>query len=327
MSLRTPGFTLMEMMVVMVITAMLLGFGIGIYSGMGKGLSARAVLRGVRSAITRTRNFARKEGCDSFLKLDAGANQICGMGRRTVGLWHFEDDLTTGAFGLNGTVLGGELVPHGAVGNCLDFGEEGGMVDCGGSPVFVPIDGIVVEAYVFIQEHGEKSIVEKRGSYSLATTQDGNLEGAIWVGEYGERVQVTGEGAVLPLSRWIQVAMVYDEAELVVSVEGIVRGRVRESRKLSPSVDANLTVGSENRPFRGRIDEVKVSTLVADSALSLPQEASLLGESRRIVFNSAGWLHPEYHRGPATLCIQTPSGLKRLTVGILGLVKEEEMEE
>src|SRR5688572_2926531 len=95
---RTPerGVTLIEILVVLMVISVLLGLGVGAFTGLHSGFEGDAAIERVKSCLRRARNFAISEKSTARVTFDAAAGSVTGAGFACVALFHLEDE--TGAF-------------------------------------------------------------------------------------------------------------------------------------------------------------------------------------------------------------------------------------
>jgi len=160
------------------------------------------------------------------------------------------------------------------------------------------------------------TIVEKAGAYALAMTQDGALVGS--VGTWSVR---TRAGAIPP-SRWVYVSLRYDGRTVELSADGVPRellpleeapslASARPTRgskappekpllpppEAIPSSTAPLTISSPTTPFRGDIDEVKVSGGLEPVEYRWDALEHVIGWKKVLHFDGNGRLDARHHRG------------------------------
>ncbi len=106
------GVTLLELVVVIVILSLLLGLSIALFRNANHDLGVRSSSGHLTALLRAARDQARAERAPAWVVLDTAENSVYAMTKETVGEWHFEDTVTTGAFGKNGRVSGqAQLVP------------------------------------------------------------------------------------------------------------------------------------------------------------------------------------------------------------------------
>ncbi len=109
--------TLIELLLVMGLIALLLGFGVGAIAGLDLGTMGASSL--VRSTLRSANNWAVARQAPSRVRIDPETGGVVAEGLAVVGTWHFEEEPPRGAFGLDGQLVGAELTDNGYIGRAL----------------------------------------------------------------------------------------------------------------------------------------------------------------------------------------------------------------
>jgi prepilin-type N-terminal cleavage/methylation domain-containing protein len=333
---RTTGFTLLEIMVVLLLLSMLFGMGIGAFSKVGGGPTM--ALGRIKDVVRTARFHAVKEKAPSAVRVDPVLNVVTGLGWRAVGCWHFEDDregFTTGfpedmSLGIAG------LAGDGVIGRCLDLtiedGEAQHRVFVSPSPSLNSVQGVAAECFIFLKSPGPRTILSKGNAYRMDVTPDGLLNAALRVTPY----EAAGEMVVsdvplesvsfrLPLKRWVRVGFQFNGYSLYLTVDGMVRNREHFSRRmrLVPHERQALAVGEGEIPFDGYIDELHLSAAVLGEELPFKDTIQLTGKAPYTIhFDAKGFLDRDFHRGPAVIeFLHAMSRRYLVTIGLMGEVR------
>lgn len=191
------GFTLVEMLVVLAIISITLAFGMSMLSRSDKGLGLRSATGAVMATIRYARSAAIAERSPAFILVDVDERAISHISKKTMGLWHLEDDNTTGALGRDAKPMGGQRIP-GRIGQAWHF-DGSGQIDCGVPPTFAAEQGLVLECWVYLEKFGDQTILAKGDDYWLRITKAGALEAAV-----GD-LRLTTEPDKMPLHQWFYV--------------------------------------------------------------------------------------------------------------------------
>lgn len=368
---RRLGFTMPELLVTMSIVAFLLLAGVGVYWRMSRGFALRAAVSSVESAMRGARAFAIHERSHTVVVLEplpADTTQpflienLSALGKRTVSCWHFESSQLsgtelTGALGQTGGVTGTATTASGKIGRSLTFDGAADAVSVR-TPYLDEIrDGVFIEAYVWPDPEGlsdgaELPIVSKAAdgtsAYTLALrykptgTQDLFwLEGSVHTESATPSAHTD---ALIRAKEWTHVALAYmrdatdeDGADLgvVLRINGqevALAVTATASDALTPNVAPMLIGKRGGAYFRGRLDELKIGSLVAGEEFRLPKNAEVRADpgssDGHVHFDEEGKLDPRRHSHIARFTVVLPRDKLRRTIQVnwLGAVEVLERE-
>ena len=100
---RRRGMTLIELLLVMGLLALMLGFGVGAISSIDIGSAGSGST--VRSTMRAASNWSRSRQAPARVRIDLTEGRIAAEGLAVIGTWHFEDVPPEGAFDLDGVLL------------------------------------------------------------------------------------------------------------------------------------------------------------------------------------------------------------------------------
>jgi prepilin-type N-terminal cleavage/methylation domain-containing protein len=346
---RTAGFTLVEILVVMAIISVLMGFGIGMFQSLGAGgkfTQADATVRGTIRAVRYS-----SQSWPAALAVDTERNMVYGLEFRTVASCSFEapvgDDTTQGVIGLSykhGTIRGdGSLKPYpfGHTGGGLGF-QSGGTVDFGNYSEYDLTEGVSLSIWVYPTENAQMDLLRKGNSYGIrlrrgpgAPIVEGflNLDESVGGQTRGARQAYLVPDRPLTLNRWNRVVMNYDRTAVSIAVDSFGRGplerlRQSESRKIVPDNEAQLTVGGQDGPIVGRVDDMMVAGILAGAERTLPTEVTLKprgpkGEIKTWQIRMRdGKLDPEFHRAAASIFLLFSGQEYEVRVNLMGEIEK-----
>ncbi len=328
-AVSTAGFTLMEVLVVLILMSMLMGIGVGAFSKVGGGLElARSQ---VREALRTTRHHALRERAQAVVLLDPESNSVMGVGWKMVGCWHFEESEggVSKGFPVDAAVDASQIAPGGVIGNCLDLRLESNPgITISAVSSLNTVTGVSLELFVRILGPGERYLLGKGEFYHLAISEDGQLYARLKVRTMTgsqqasiEDYEIFADDYVVPHDRWVKVAFHFNGYSCSLAAEGIVRGEevFPKRKRLVTDQATPVTVGNLKDPFSGFVDEVRIGIAVAGEELTLPESVSLGNAVRRVYFDREGRLDRSHHTAPVEIVIDhessRPSGL---TVGLFG---------
>jgi hypothetical protein len=272
----------------------------------------------VRTLLRYARSEAIAQHSAAYVEIDPVAREMRAVTKRPIGLWHFEDDECTGAFGLNGKLSGGERV-RGKLGSALSLGTKD-SVDCGELPLFRPDQGILIEAWLLLNSAEAQSLFTCEGMYELRVAKDGGL-----AAEAGGK-EADADSAQVPVGRWFEVKLVYDGKVVVLKQDGQVVGASEDDGTSGEIVDrgSHFLVGGSDLGMDGLVDELRVSAILATETRRLPQGVSIVGDAPvQVWFDERGRLDRAHHSGPVQIVLHWEKESETFTVGWLGTVQSK----
>lgn len=310
------GVTLIELMVVLSVIAIVFGIGLAFLTSASRDLEFRSTVGQVRTLLRYARSEAIAQHSAAYVEIDPVAREMRAVTKRPIGLWHFEDDACTGAFGHHGKVSGGELV-RGKLGSALSLGRKN-SVDCGELPLFRPDQGILIEAWLLLNSAEAQSLFTCEGMYGLRVAKDGGL-----AGEAGGK-ETDAEGVRVPVGRWFEAKLVYDGKIVLLKQDGQVVGASEDDGKAGELVDrgAHFFIGGGDLGMDGLVDEVRVSAILPTETRHLPEGISIEGDAPvQVWFDERGRLDRGHHSGPVQIVLHWEKESETFTIGWLGTVQ------
>lgn len=326
------GMTLVELLMVMGLAALVLGFGVGALTSIDVG--GRSAVGLVQSSLRSARNWSVAQDAPARVSLDLATGTLSSKGLAVVGTWHFEQNPPKGAFDLNGELVGGEIVEDGFLGRALSFvgapPEAGYEVAVQQDPAFDLADGFVIQCAVRPETTGGGQLLKLGRAVTVGAENDGALKiefAALRVADNGDRKEAgkailrTAPG-VLPPNRWSRLMISYDRKYLRAFVEGVPVGELEESAFVAPVVEA-MVVGGGRRAWQGSIDSLVVSAVAGSDVVELPQGARFApGSPVEVVFWPGGGLDRVVHGQPVEITIEFDDGVQvPIRVGLYGNVE------
>lgn len=318
---RERGVTLIELLVVLMVISVLLGLGVGAFSGLHLSYQGDAAIERVKSCLRRTRNFAVAEGTTARVTFDKAAGTVTGAGLSCVALFHLEDD--TGAYDRKLSLSGGSLVPDGRYGSGLRLaaGVEAGTE---GRPSDADPSGVAAEIWVRPESASGGTLLSLGTSWRLSLGAGNILEAECDTAE-GPISVAAPAASRLPIGRYSRVGFVYDRASLRLSIDGAEIASEPGTAPLRRDRSAPLRVGAAGEPFEGVVDEVKVHAVSGRETQKLPPDVAIASAPPFIQFDATGKLDPRVHgTGAAVEFALERGGGKTLLVSELGAVRIRE---
>lgn len=330
------GFTLLEILVVLVILSMLLGLGVGAFSKVGAGPNL-AVDR-IREVIRSTRAHARRESAPSAVLIDAERNRIAGMGWKQVGCWHFED-VNEGRYstGFPEDVFLGpaRLDPNGVIGRCIALAVAPGQrpeVFIPSAPSLDSVDGISVELYLFLERAGAGIVLSKGTAYHLEIDEEGRLKAGLTLhrdagGPKGTKTVLGSTGYSVPVGRWVKVGFQFNGYAFYLMAEGFMQNSeiFPERRRMARHAGSIVQIGIPG-PIGGglqvRIDELKMAAAVLGEETGFHEKIDLIEPSFSLHFDARGGLDNHFHTKPVSIGFTyAGSDPHTVTLDLLGEVR------
>ncbi len=324
------GFTLLELLVVMLVIGIVLGLGLGAFAELDVG--KRQALGLVKNVVRTAQNTAVARQTSARVRLDHERNTLRAEALRVIGTWHFEDAELEGAFGKGGILKNAQLTDDGYIGQCVWFGGARGATAefrVGDDPAFGLRDGFAIDLVAKRDDAARADLLHVGEVCGLQVLIDGTVRG--WFSPEIERdtgsltrgphvIAESGPG-VFPPHRWTRLRLVYDREALVLWVDGVPVADAAESAPVWATGRA-MVLGDPQRRLAGRIDNLVISAVVADDEAPLPQGVTLTTDSpRSILFDAGGGLDRRRHREPVWVgLVHTDGEVERVSVGIYGTV-------
>lgn len=319
------GVTLLELIAVVVIFSLLLAFSIGYMRLADQDLGVTAAAHHIVALLRGAHQASRGDASPAWVVLRTRENSVFMMAKEVIGEWHFEDPPEEGAFGKRARITGGSLIP-GRVGQALLL--NGGQVDAGEVPVLDPGQGIAVECWVAWQPAGGRQILCTAGRVlEVAIEGDGRVQarlGGLTVSSRDLRIM---PGFPQPL--WCPLQVLYGGGELRL----YLNDRLVEAKAgpLTWPGEVPFAVGDRNAPFKGAVDELRLSLILPRDVYDLPGQARFeilppavpdaqTGEYV-IHFDPEGRLDPARHSSPVRFSLKSPAGERTIEVGLDGTVR------
>jgi hypothetical protein len=325
--------TLIELVLVMGLMALMLGFGVGAIASIDVGTYGSGSL--VRSTLRSAGNWSRARHAPARVRIDRAAGRMTAEGLAVVGTWHFESQPPEGAFGLDGSLAGARLVEDGFVGRALGLrGTERGAryeAPVHTDPAFALTEGFRIEVALRPEGTRRGNLLELGGTLKLEASNRLGLALTLVTQRFdettgevrtaGRAIAQTPEGVLEP-DAWNRVLLVYDRAHLEIWVEGLRVASVEEEGAVE-KVRGPLVVGGGDRPWEGSVDSLVVSAVGAEEELSLPEGVRFAEDAPKVgVFDAGGGLDRAVHASPARIVLEYDDGrTDEVRVNLYGTVE------
>jgi prepilin-type N-terminal cleavage/methylation domain-containing protein len=307
------GMTLLELLTVLVIFSLLLGITAAFMQGANRDLGVAAAANHAVGVLRTAHQQSRSSSAPSWVVLDTKQNRIYMLLKETVGEWHLEDMTTTGAFGKDGKVSGGQNVP-GRVGKGIQLSGSA-SISCGEVPFYAPDQGVAIEFWFLRRSGRGRGILCSLGeAIEVSSEPDGHLEARVG------SLRVSSGQIRLPNDAWCYLQLIFSGRELKLILNR------REVQSVTGKFEwvrgASFGVGGSG--FTGIVDEIKLGLIIPRDEYLLPAECGFAfkegfkvpdsGEVV-IVFDAEGRLDPSVSPQPFTFSVKSPAATKEITIG------------
>jgi type II secretory pathway pseudopilin PulG len=313
--------TLLELIVVIVIFSMMLGFTIYLLKGANRDLGVTATAHQLTGLLRSAHQLARTASSPSWVVLDTRSGTAHLLFKETVGEWHFEEQggQEAGAFGKAAKITNGSSAP-GRVGRCARLAGSG-TIHCGEVPVYAIDQGVAIELW-FLRPHGRvgRGVLATIGAeVEISVETNGEVQGKVGA------LRVPSGGARVPNDVWCHVQLIYSGRDLRLFLNqnqvAVAQGQANWT------VNSPFVVGDSRSGFAGLIDEVRLSLVVPRDTIQLPAElawevvsGAVPGPNGEVVvpFDAEGRLAlPDVVK----FAVKSPTERREVTVGKSGNVQ------
>jgi prepilin-type N-terminal cleavage/methylation domain-containing protein len=326
---RDQGFTLMELMVVMVIAASLMGLGAGLFTSMGKRTATEAALSNLQSLIVNVRNASSR--FPSMIAVDPDLGEVQGLAQEVRQELHFDPRPTNEATNASAPVargiegrdcdFGGATVDAtaGRVGGGLKLGGQ--RVNCNSYPAYDVTDGVTVEFWMKPDASFAGDVVTKGDAIKVRVESGGRIAATVGVkADHGvDRVASSAQIPAVRPGQWLGVKVTYDRSALVLYTDNgfgwVPRGLPKlETRKMVVSNEP-LTVGG----FSGILDDFQFAGVHSTEPLVVPPTVKILGKKPyEPIHFVGGRLDPAVHLVPRSISLESQGRRTTLEIALNG---------
>jgi prepilin-type N-terminal cleavage/methylation domain-containing protein len=307
------GVTLLELLTVLVIFSLLLGITAAFLQGANRDLGVASAANHAVGVLRTAHQQSRSSAAPSWVVLDTKQNRVYMLLKETVGEWHLEDMATTGAFGKDGKVSGGQQV-QGRVGKGIQLSGSSSIA-FGEVPFYAPDQGVAIEFWFLRRSGRGRGVLCGIGdAIEVSSEPDGHIEARVG------SLRVSSGQIHLPNDAWCYLQLVYSGRELKLILN---RWEVQSAMgKFAWVRGASFSVGGSG--FTGIVDEIKLGLIIPRDEYLLPAECVFafkdgfkVPDSGEVViaFDAEGRLDPSVSPQPFTFYVKSPADAKEITVG------------
>ena len=319
---RRAGVTLLELLTVLVIFSILLGITAAFMQSANKDLGVSAAANHAAGVLRVAHQQSRSTAAPSWVVLDTKQGRLYLLMKETVGEWHLEDMVTTGAFGKDGRVSGGTQAQVARVGKGIQLSGSS-TISFGEVPVYAPDQGLAIEFWFLRRSGRGRGVLCSVGdAVEVSSESDGHVEARVGT------LRVSSGQIHVPIDAWCYLQLIYSGRELKLILN---RREVQSTAGKADWVRPGVSFAVGGSGFTGIVDEVRLGLVVPRDEYQLPGECSIVfkggvqvPDSGEVViaFDAEGRLDPSVSPQPFTFTIKSSADAKDITVGPGGTLQQ-----
>ena len=314
------GVTLLEILVVVGIIGIMMGFGVGALQRQQNDLEQTAVT--LRDLVRLARGNARFYQSTARLVVDPPPRTTPAtqgeldypeqqwfrvLAVRPLSEWNFDLNGPSGSFGIEGTLGAASIVDAGRFGKGLEPDPEGGQpgvfVRTSQYSEFDMSEGFVARLDLWLDAREACTILRLGQSFELGIDNGGFARGQVTFtqsgGQAGRTIRMRGLQR-LPLRQWFRLSLAYDGKSIVLERDGLEEDERPGDGRVFYDRQGEFWISAGDTPVPGRIDSVELFGYERLGEFQLPQDVRLLSGAGDLHFASDGRLDPRYHGAPVT---------------------------
>lgn len=326
------GFTLIELLLVMLLISLLTGLTVSSLARVAQSSKLDQAWRLVRQSLGDARVSAREASALARVLVVPGSPaQIVVRRGQDAGSWHFDEGQGSRALGgrnLHAQLRGASFSEEGTVRGGVAIG--GGVVECGVSPLYDPVDGFAVALDIRPDEDlGAAGLASFGKTFVLELTEDGGLSATLDLEDEQDPVTVKTPPGLIARQRWARVELAYDGVEVFLRAHGVLEARKKivstttqksGVRLAAPREDDRLRFGSKT--FKGSMDEIVYRTLEEAEVIELDPDVEVgVQAPLEVRFDGDGRLDPRVHEALVRIPLACEGETKEVTVDLAGVVR------
>ena len=293
---RASGFTLLEMVVVMILLGIIAGIGVATYDRFDPG--NRGALSSVQTFLETSRDQARVSGHPVVVEVQAGDETGGDRLRRRVQRAQLEATFEPARQTREGVQLNGaaHLGTRGRFGAALDLRDGGTASLGGGEEIPRTRDGYALELHFLDEGEGDAVLFEWSDLIEVRTGQAGDLVLQVRVGEgeFFQDARIDVPPGHLPPGEWHKLAVRVADGTVEVHLDGRLVLRDDVPPEIGTPSGAPR-FGDPDDTFRGLIDEFTFRSRVTENGPQLRADFRVLLGVPQLVFDRYGLLDPAVH--------------------------------
>ena len=339
------GYTLIEILVVILIISSIAGIGVGILTRGGPALDRAATLlrdhaRFARSQarmyrapsrliITPTPGRKKAAASTSDVEIEDPTYSVRVVALRSVAEWNFDHGKAGGTRGIGGDLVGGVIDSGDRFGKGLFIPDDapeapGVRLDARTIPSFDLRRGFLVRCDVKLRQRGACNVVRLGETFELGVEAGGRLTGAatMSMGTAKGRRRVTVRGVRrVPLHRWFKIELACDGREIRLSLDFVLEAAEPAPEECWLDPRAVWTISDGGAPVPGAIDTVELFAFDQISAEELPQFVEVAQGPGILCFDRDGRVDRREHGGLPSYLLRLEEQEERIEFELGGLTR------
>jgi len=293
---RDAGFTLLELIVVMVLLGIIAGIGVASYDRFDPG--NRGALNSVQTFLETSRDQARVSGHDVLVEVQRGSVEEGERLVRRVQRARLEATFEEGRFARGAVQLQGNarLGAAGRYGAALDLRDGGSATLGDGDSVPQTTDGWAMELHFLDESGGGAVLFDWQDLIEVRTGRGGDLVLQVRVGEgdYFQDARIDVPPGMLTPGSWHKLALLVADGRVEVTIDG----RLALVETVPPEIGTPVGAprfGDVDGEFRGLIDEFTFRSRTVENGPKLRPDVRVLLGTPRLRFDRYGLLDADEH--------------------------------
>lgn len=293
---RSTGFTLLELVIVMILLGVIAGLGVASYDNFAPG--NRAVSSSVQTFLESSRDQARISGHPVVVEVQYEAEYDTDRLVRRVQRPRMEAGFEPAHQRREGVMPDGAAVlgASGRYGAALDLRAGGNATVGDGESLPDTRNGYVLEFHFLDEGSGGARLFEWDNLVEIRTGRGGDLVASVRAGEgeYFSDVRVDVPPGLLEPGRWHLLQLRVEDAQAEVRIDGTV-AVVQAIPPVFGSPEGPPRFGDPDDAFHGLVDEFTFRARAVENGPELRSGIRIRLGSERLVFDRHGRLDATVH--------------------------------
>lgn len=334
---RNSGYTLLEILVVIVLISGLAGLGLGMITGSGNDLERASV--GVRDFARIARANAQFYRAPARVvmtpppgtAIDPASGELRQMkvlALQSVAEWNFEDGSPNASRGIDAQLGGGYVEEGGRVGQGFFADGEGSQhgitLDARGLSSFDLRGGFVVRCDIKLNTRQVCTVVRFGEAFELGVDSVGKLRAGVTLargaGQAGRRVVLKGSRR-LPLGEWVKIELIADGTRIVLRRDFIEEASERVKDRCWRDAEAQFVISDGGAPVPGVLDTIEVFAFDTIAEQPIPETVEVSEGPAILHFDPYGLIDRRFHAELPRYRLSQPDGEQVIGFELGGLAK------